>query len=84
MGHDVLKQVSEPIANPTAPEIARLAQDMSDTCEDIGGNGIASPPVYEPARMFAYRVRKRGHAERRQYVGNPLKRGDQSKDHAIE
>ena len=25
MGHDVLKQVSEPIADPTAPEIAQVA-----------------------------------------------------------
>ena len=58
MGHDVLKQVSEPIVDPTAPEIARLAQDLIDTCEDIGGNGIAAPQVYEPVRMFAYRVRK--------------------------
>ena len=58
MVHDVLKQVSEPIADPTAPEIARLAQDLIDTCEDIGGNGIAAPQVYEPVRMFAYRVRK--------------------------
>ena len=58
MGHDVLKQVSEPIADPTAPKVARLAQDLIDTCEDIGGNGIAAPQVYEPVRMFAYRVRK--------------------------
>lgn len=58
MGHEVLRRVSEPIADPTAPEIARLAQDLIDTCEDIGGNGIAAPQVYEPVRMFAYRVRK--------------------------
>ena len=35
MGHEVLRRVSEPIADPTAPEIARLAQDLIDTCEDI-------------------------------------------------
>ena len=49
MGHEV--GVFEPIADPTAPEIARLAQDLIDTCEDIGGNGIAAPQVYEPVRM---------------------------------
>ena len=58
MGHEILKRVSEPIADPTAPEITRLAQDLIDTCEDIGGNGIAAPQVYEPIRMFAYRVRR--------------------------
>ena len=61
MGHETLKKVSEPIPDPTAPEIARLAQDLIDTCEDIGGNGIAAPQVYEPVRMFAYRVRIENH-----------------------
>lgn len=58
MGHEVLKKYSEPILDPTAPEIACLAQDLIDTCEDISGNGIAAPQVYEPVRMFAYRVRR--------------------------
>ena len=58
MGHEVLKKISEQITDPAAPEIARLAQDLIDTCEDIGGNGIAAPQVYEPVRMFAYRVRR--------------------------
>ena len=58
MGHRVLKEVSAPVADPGAPEIARLAQDLIDTCEDIGGNGIAAPQVYEPLRMFVYRVRQ--------------------------
>lgn len=58
MGHEVLRLVSEPIADPTAPEIAALAQDLIDTCEDISGNGIAAPQVYEPVRMFVFRVRK--------------------------
>ncbi len=58
MGHTVLREVSRPIADPTAPDVHRLAQDLIETCEDIGGNGIAAPQVYEPVRMFAYRVRK--------------------------
>jgi len=57
MGHDILKQVSRPVADPTAPAIARLAQDLIDTCEDIGGNGIAAPQVYESLRMFVFRIR---------------------------
>jgi len=57
MGHEVLREVSEPIADPRAPEIAALAQDLIDTCEDISGNGIAAPQIYEPVRMFVFRVR---------------------------
>ena len=58
MGHDVLRQICEPVQDPTAPEIAALARDLIDTCEDVGGNGIAAPQVYEPLRMFAFRVRR--------------------------
>ena len=58
MGHEILKGIANPITDPTAPEFTRLAQDLIDTCEDIGGNGIAAPQVYEPVRMFVYRVRK--------------------------
>lgn len=57
MGHPVLREISKPIDDPASPAIAALAQDLIDTCEDIGGNGIAAPQVYEPVRMFAYRVR---------------------------
>ena len=36
MGNPVLLQKAASIADPTAPEIRRLAQDMQDTLEDIG------------------------------------------------
>lgn len=58
MGHAVLKEVCAPIEDPTAPEIARLAQDLIETCEDVGGNGIAAPQIHEPVRMFMFRVRR--------------------------
>jgi len=58
MGHDVLKKISTPVDDPTTLEIAHLARDLIETCEDIGGNGIAAPQVYEPIRMFAYRIRR--------------------------
>ncbi|MEM7403800.1 MAG: peptide deformylase [Pseudomonadota bacterium] len=57
MGHPVLQLVAKPVDDPTAPAIAALAQDLIETCDDVGGNGIAAPQVYEPLRMFAYRVR---------------------------
>lgn len=57
MGHPILKVVATPIDEPTSEYIKRLASDLIDTCEDIGGNGIAAPQVYESLRMFVYRVR---------------------------
>lgn len=58
MGHEVLRRVSTPIDDPTSPEIAALARDLIETCEDISGNGIAAVQVYEPKRMFVFRVRR--------------------------
>ncbi len=58
MGHPILKEVSSPIENLQDPEVARLVDDLIDTCEDVGGNGIAAPQIYEPVRLFVYRVRE--------------------------
>ena len=57
MGHAVLRKTAAPVEDPTAPEIRRLAEDLIETCEDIGGNGIAAPQVYVLKRLFVFRVR---------------------------
>ena len=56
MGNPVLLQKSAPVEDPTAPEIARLAQDMQDTIEDIGASGLAAPQVFVPKRVVVYRM----------------------------
>lgn len=56
MGHPVLRKVAEPVADPGDPEIARLAEDMRDTIEDIGAAGIAAPQVYVSKRVVVFRV----------------------------
>ena len=56
MGNPVLLQPSEPVADPTSPEIRRLAQDMQDTIEDIGASGLAAPQVFVPKRVVVYRM----------------------------
>jgi peptide deformylase len=56
MGNPVLLQPSQPVADPTAPEIRRLAQDMQDTIEDIGASGLAAPQVFVPKRVVVYRM----------------------------
>ncbi len=59
MGNPILQQVAAPVADPTAPEVARLAEDMKDTLIDIGGSGIAAPQVFESLRLVVYRVSPR-------------------------
>jgi peptide deformylase len=56
MGNPVLLAKSAPVEDPTAPEIARLAQDMQDTIEDIGASGLAAPQVFVPKRVVVYRM----------------------------
>lgn len=56
MGHPVLLQRAEPVADPTTPEIARLIADMMETMDDAGGAGLAAPQVHVPLRLFLYRV----------------------------
>ena len=55
MGHPILLKPAEPVADPTAPDIARLAADMRDTIEDCGANGIAGPQVYAGLRIVVFR-----------------------------
>ena len=56
MGHPVLRRVADPIGDPSASEIKRLAADMQDTLEWIGASGIAAPQVYESVRLIVYRI----------------------------
>ena len=56
MGNPVLLQKAAPVADPTAPEIRQLAQDMQDTIEDIGASGLAAPQVFVPKRVVVYRM----------------------------
>ena len=56
MGHPVLSRPAEPVEDPTAPEIARLVDDMLETMDDIGGRGIAAPQVHVPKRVFIFHL----------------------------
>jgi peptide deformylase len=62
MGHPVLLQRAEPVADPGAPEIRRLVADMMETMEDAPGAGLAAPQVHVPLRLFVFRVQP-GRAE---------------------
>lgn len=56
MGHPVLLQRADPVADPTAPEIRRLVRDMIETMEDAEGVGLAAPQVHVPLRLFVFRL----------------------------
>lgn len=63
MGNPVLYEMAAPVADPTDPEVARLARDMQDTLVDIGGAGIAAPQIFESTRLVVYRPSRRLMAE---------------------
>lgn len=56
MGHPVLLRRCDPVADPGAPEIRRLVADMMETMEDAPGVGLAAPQVFQPLRLFVFRI----------------------------
>lgn len=56
MGHPVLLQPAELVADPTAPEIRRLVADMIETMQDAPGTGLAAPQVHVPLRLVIFKV----------------------------
>jgi peptide deformylase len=56
MGNPVLRARAAEIADPTAPEIRRLVDDMIETMADAGGTGLAAPQVHVPLRLVVFFV----------------------------
>ncbi|MGH6988591.1 MAG: peptide deformylase [Stellaceae bacterium] len=56
MGHPVLRQPAEPIADPTAAAVKNLVADMLDTVFDANGTGLAAPQVHVGARILIYMI----------------------------
>jgi peptide deformylase len=56
MGHPVLREIAQEIADPTAPEIRQLVGDMIETLADIRGAGLAAPQVHVSLRLVILRV----------------------------
>ncbi len=56
MGHPVLLEPAHPVADPAAPEVARLIADMIETMEDAGGTGLAAPQVHVMSRLIVYSI----------------------------
>ena len=74
MGHPVLLQRAEPVPDPTAPDIRRLAADIIETMLDAPGVGLAAPQVHIPLRMFVLHLpasRNSGEAVAPKVIINP-------------
>ena len=56
MGHPVLRQMAEPITEPSAPRIQTLVSNMYETMVDAEGTGLAAPQVHVPLRMVMFFV----------------------------
>ncbi len=52
----MLLQRAEPVADPGAPEIRRLVNDMIETMLDAPGIGLAGPQVHVPLRLFVFHL----------------------------
>jgi len=56
MGHPVLRKPALPVADPTAPDIRRLVDDMIETMMDANGAGLAAPQVYQSLRLVVFQA----------------------------
>ena len=56
MGHPVLAQKAQPVADPTSAEIRRLVRDMIETMIDANGAGLAAPQVHVPLQLAVFQA----------------------------
>jgi len=56
MGHPVLAQTAQAVADPASPEIRRLVSDMIETMIDANGAGLAAPQVHVPLRVVVFQA----------------------------
>jgi peptide deformylase len=56
MGHPVLGTPAKAVADPRAPEIRRLINDMVETMMDANGAGLAAPQVHAPLRVVVFQA----------------------------
>ena len=84
MGHPVLSRPAQAVADPTAPEVRRLVEDMLDTMADAGGTGLAAPQVHVPLRLVIFFVDRAQEDEDAEAVEDAAKEehpSDQGGDH---
>jgi peptide deformylase len=55
-GHPILRQVAQPVGDPTDPALRRLVEAMIETMDEAGGVGLAAPQVGVPLRLVILMV----------------------------
>ena len=56
MGHPILREVAQPVCDPSSSDVALLVQSMIETMEDMSGAGLAAPQVHVPLRIVIFHV----------------------------
>ncbi|MGB1548706.1 MAG: peptide deformylase [Alphaproteobacteria bacterium] len=56
MGHPVLRQPAEEVADPLDPAIAELIADMIETMHSADGVGLAAPQIAVPKRVLVFEL----------------------------
>lgn len=56
MGNPALLHPAEPVADPAAPAIGALLEDMRDTLESVGGIGLAAPQIGTALRVVLFQL----------------------------
>ena len=56
LGHPVLQKTCDPVQEPVSVDIIKLAADMQETLETVGGTGLAAPQVHNPVRMVVFHM----------------------------
>jgi peptide deformylase len=76
MGHPVLRKPARPVADPTAPEVRRLVEDMFDTMVNAEGTGLAAPQVHVPLAVVLFYVAQDRHGEEGEPAPDDLSEGE--------
>jgi peptide deformylase len=53
-GDPVLSAIAQPVADPTADDVALLVADMIDSLHAVGGGGLAAPQIGVSRRVVVY------------------------------
>lgn len=72
MGHPVLRQVADPVQDPTAPQVHALIRNMIETMRDADGAGLAAPQVHVPRRVVIFHVSEERAGETEESAPTPL------------
>lgn len=72
MGHPILRQVAEPVQDPTAPQVHALIRNMIETMQDADGAGLAAPQVHVPRRVIIFHVPEERAGETEESAPIPL------------